>query len=137
MKLSENIEEYLEMLYVFEEQGEHTASIKRVSEELGISPPSAVQMLKKLEKQGLVNYKKRVGVSLTKDGRDIARTIIRNHRLAETLMRKTLNKKIDEEVVCGLEHHMSEEFADAICTLLDHPETCPHGNTIPKGKCCG
>lgn len=136
MKLSENIEEYLEMLYVLEEKGEHTASIKKVSKELKISPPSAVQMLKKLEKNGFVNYKKREGVSLTKDGRDVARKVIRNHRLAETLMRRTLNKKIDEDVVCGLEHHMSEEFADAVCTLLEHPRTCPHGNMIPKGKCC-
>jgi DtxR family Mn-dependent transcriptional regulator len=136
LKLSESVEEYLELLYVFEENGEELVRIRTVSEELGISPPSAVQMLKKLEKRGLVDYVRREGVRLTKKGRMAATKIIRNHRLIESLMKKTLNKDVDETVVCGLEHHMSEEFADAICTLLKHPRTCPHGNLVPVGKCC-
>ncbi len=119
MKLSENVEEYLEMLLVFEENGEEIVRISRVSEGLNISPPSAVQMLKKLEEKGLVDYKKREGVQLTEKGRRVAEEIIRNHRLIETLMKKTLNRDVDEAVVCGLEHHMSEEFTDAICTLLN------------------
>jgi DtxR family Mn-dependent transcriptional regulator len=93
-------------------------------------------MLKKLEKRGLVVYVMREGVRLTEKGRSAATKIIRNHRLFEILMKKTLNKKVDEEVVCGIEHHMSEEFADAICTLLKHPRRCPHGNQIPDGECC-
>jgi DtxR family Mn-dependent transcriptional regulator len=136
MDLSESVEEYLELLYVFEENGEDLVRISKVSEELCISPPSAVQMLKKLEKRGLVDYVKRKGVRLTENGRRAATKIIRNHRLLETLMKKTLNKDIDESVVCGLEHHMSAEFADAICTLLNHPRICPHGNKIPPGSCC-
>ncbi|MFQ5800516.1 MAG: metal-dependent transcriptional regulator [Candidatus Hydrothermarchaeales archaeon] len=136
MELSENIEEYLELLFVFEEKGDDLVRISSVSEGLGISPPSAVQMLKRLEDKGLVNYKKREGVQLTEKGRKVATDIIRNHRLIETLMKKTLNKDVDEAVVCGLEHHMSKEFADAICTLLEHPERCPHGNKIPRGECC-
>ncbi|MFQ6134544.1 MAG: iron dependent repressor, metal binding and dimerization domain protein, partial [Nitrososphaerales archaeon] len=35
-----------------------------------------------------------------------------------------------------IEHHMTEEFADALCTLMKHPRKCPHGNPIPKGRCC-
>jgi DtxR family Mn-dependent transcriptional regulator len=136
LKVSENVEEYLELLYVFEESGTNLARISSISKELGISPPSAVQMLRKLEGKGLVDYKKREGVQLTERGRMLGKRIIRNHRLVETLMKKTLNKNVDETVVCGLEHHMSEEFADAICTLLEHPRNCPHGNNIPKGVCC-
>ncbi len=136
IKLSENVEEYLEQLLIFEENGESLAKISRVSEGLGISPPSAVQMLKKLEARGLVNYRRREGVQLTENGRVVATQIIRNHRLIETLMKKTLGRDIDENVVCGLEHHMTKEFADAICTLLNHPHTCPHTNKIPEGECC-
>lgn len=136
MDHSERAEEYLELLYVLEEQGLGLVRIRRVSKELGISAPSAVQMLKRLTADGLVEYHKREGVRLTKAGRDAARAIVRNHRLIETLMKKTLGKDVDETVVCGLEHHMSEEFANAICTLLGHPSTCPHGNTVPSGDCC-
>ena len=136
MNLTESVEEYLEKLFVFEEKGEGLVRINSVSQALGIAPPSAVQMLKKLEGKGLVNYRAREGVQLTEKGRRAASQIIRNHRLLETLMKKTLNKDVDETVVCGLEHHMSEEFADAICLLLKHPRKCPHGNSIPRGACC-
>ena len=93
-------------------------------------------MLKKLEKEGLVVYKVRQGIELTEKGRVIARRIIRAHRLTEVLMKETLKTDIREETVCGMEHHMDEEFMDALCTLLKHPTKCPHGHPIPAGKCC-
>lgn len=93
-------------------------------------------MLKKLEEKGYVKYRPREGVELTNKGRTIATRILRNHRLIETLMKKTLRKDIDEDVACGIEHHLSEEIANAICTSLGHPPLCPHGNPIPRGECC-
>jgi DtxR family Mn-dependent transcriptional regulator len=93
-------------------------------------------MLKNLQERGYLTYKPRKGVKLTEKGRSIARQIIRNHRLTEILMKETLNINIDEDIACGLEHHMNKEFADAICTLLKHPRQCPHGNKVPYGKCC-
>lgn len=137
MKLSENVEEYLEILWILEEQGIKVAKINEVAEGLKIAPPSAVEMLKKMEKGGLVKYRTREGVNLTKKGREIARKIIRNHRLGEMLLTKILNMKVDEKAICGFEHHISEEIADAVCTYLDHPKKCPHGNEIPRGICCG
>ncbi|HWR58304.1 MAG TPA: metal-dependent transcriptional regulator, partial [Thermodesulfovibrionales bacterium] len=37
---------------------------------------------------------------------------------------------------CKLEHILSEELTDSVCTFLGHPPTCPHGKPIPKGECC-
>jgi DtxR family Mn-dependent transcriptional regulator len=136
MSISENIEEYLETLWVSEERGEKLAHVTWVADHLGISAPSAVEMLRKLEREGLVIYKARQGIELTDKGRQIGKRIIRAHRLIEVLMRESLKTDIREETVCGMEHHMDEEFMDALCTLLNHPRKCPHGNPIPKGKCC-
>ncbi len=136
MELSENVEEYLEVLWVFEEGNTTTPKINEISEALNIAPPSAVEMLKKMEGMGLVEYKARIGVSLSKKGREIARQIVRNHRLAELLLTEVLKTRIDEKAICGLEHHLSENIADAVCTHLNHPRHCPHGNDIPRGKCC-
>jgi DtxR family Mn-dependent transcriptional regulator len=136
MSVSENIEEYLETLWISEELGEKLAHVTWVADHLGISAPSAVEMLRKLEKAGLVIYKARQGIELTDKGREIGKRIIRAHRLIEVLMREALKTDIREETVCGMEHHMDEEFMDALCTLLNHPRKCPHGNPIPKGKCC-
>lgn len=136
MGLSESMEEYLEALWVSEETGERLAHVKWVAEHLGISAPSAVEMLKKLEKEGLVIYETRHGIELTDEGRAIGKRIIRAHRLIEVLMKKTLKTEVQEETVCGMEHHMDEDFTNALCTLLEHPRHCPHGNPIPKGSCC-
>jgi len=136
MSISESVEEYLETLWIAEEQGEKMAHLTWIADHLGVAAPSALEMLKKLEKEGLVIYKERQGISLTDKGREIARRIIRAHRLTEVLMRETLKTDIQEEAVCGMEHHMDEQFMDALCTLLKHPTQCPHGHPIPKGKCC-
>jgi DtxR family Mn-dependent transcriptional regulator len=136
MGVSENVEEYMEALWVSEESGERLAHIKWVAQHLGISAPSVVEMLKKLEKEGYVIYETRRGIQLTDKGREIAIRIIRGHRLIEVLMKETLKTDIREETVCGMEHHMDKDFTDALCTLLKHPRHCPHGNLIPKGKCC-
>lgn len=136
MQLSENVEEYLEFLYMTEEKGRKKARINEVAEGLGISPPSAVQMLQKMQRDGLVKYEARSGVTLTTEGRDLAREIIRNHRLAELLLKDILGINVDEEAVCGLEHHISGDIANAVCTRLNHPRKCPHGNDIPPGSCC-
>jgi DtxR family Mn-dependent transcriptional regulator len=136
MRVSENIEEYLEILWIFEEEGTKRVKINEIASMLKIAPPSAVEMLKKMSKIGLVRYETRKGVSLTERGREVARQVIRNHRLAELLLTEVLNTEIDEEVVCGFEHHFSKKIADAVCTSLNHPEECPHGKPIPRGECC-
>ena len=136
MSISESIEEYLEALWISEESREELARIKWIANHLRISAPSAVEMLKKMEKEGFVVYEDRLGIRLTDKGRTAARRIIRSHRLIETLMKNTLKIDINEETVCGMEHHMDEDFMDALCTLLEHPRKCPHGNTIPQGNYC-
>ena len=133
---SENVEEYLEALLVSEEEGRPMAKVGWVARRLGVAPPSVVEMLKRLEERGLVRYSPYMGVGLAEAGRVIARRIVRNHRLVELLMKKTLNIDVDEGIACGVEHHMTEEFTDALCSLLGHPRKCPHGNDIPKGRCC-
>ncbi len=52
------------------------------------------------------------------------------------MMNDALKIEIDEEMVCGIEHHMKTQFTDELCTLLNHPRFCPHGLPIPSGKCC-
>lgn len=136
MKVSENIQEYLEILWIFEEEGKKPAKINEIANGLDIAAPSAVEMLRKMADEGFVVYEARKGITLTKKGREIARQIIRNHRLSELLLMKVIRTKIDEDAVCGFEHHISEEIADAVCTILNHPRECPHGKSIPRGKCC-
>ena len=92
-------------------------------------------MLKKLSKRELVTYNK-AGVTLTESGEKIAASMIRNSRLLEVLMSSALKIDIDEEMVCGIEHHMSKQFTDALCVMLKCPSKSPRGRDIPMGECC-
>ncbi len=129
--ISENVEEYLEALWISEEEGNPITKIDWVAKRLHIKPPSVVEMFKKLAKQGFVKYYPYQGVQLLEAGRTIAQRVIRNHRLIELLM-KTLNIEIDENLVCGIEHHVNEVFAKALYTFLGSPKKCPHGKDIPE-----
>jgi DtxR family Mn-dependent transcriptional regulator len=77
-------------------------------------------------------------VLLTPRGEHLAKDITRRHRLAERLLSDVLSLEhaaIDPNA-CQLEHILSPEVAQSICTLLGHPKECPHGSAIPAGPCC-
>ena len=95
------------------------------------------QILEAAERAGYVEQRNG-HVELTAAGRRDARSIVRCARLAERLLVDVLRLRDDlvEPSACRLEHNLSEEVADSICTLLGHPKTCPHGHPIPPGECC-
>jgi DtxR family Mn-dependent transcriptional regulator len=131
---AEHVEMYLKAIWHIKERGE-PVKISTVAKMLNVRQPSVVQMLKKLNEQNLVNYNK-AGVELTEEGERIGASMMRNSRLLEVLMDSALKVEIDEEMVCGIEHHMNKQFTDALCTMLKHPRKCPHGHDIPRGNCC-
>ena len=75
---------------------------------------------------------------LTKKGMDEGRLCVRRHRLAERLLVDVLHTKAElvHETGCKLEHVLHKGLEDEICILLGHPKSCPHGRTIPGGRCC-
>ena len=132
---SEHIEMYLKAVWYIRERGEEV-KISSIAKLLNVKQPSVVQMLHKLNNSNLVYYKKGNVVEMTEEGERIGKQMIRNTRLLEVMMKDALKIEIDEEMVCGIEHHMKNQFTDALCTLLKHPRECPHGHGIPKGNCC-
>ena len=131
---AEHVEMYLKAIWHIREKG-NDVKISTIANMLHVRQPSVVQMLKKLSEKTLVNYNK-AGVTLTDGGEKIGSTMMRNSRLLEVLMQNSLKVEIDEEMVCGIEHHMNKQFTDALCTMLNHPRKCPHEHDIPVGECC-
>ncbi len=132
--VAEHTEMYLKAIWHIMERGEQ-CRINSIAKMLNIREPSVIQMLKKLSEQGLVVYNKN-GVKLTESGQQVGATMMRNSRLLEVMMEIALKVEVDEEMVCGIEHHMKRQFTDALCTMLNHPRRCPHNYDIPMGECC-
>jgi DtxR family transcriptional regulator, Mn-dependent transcriptional regulator len=130
--LSENIEEYLEVLYKYSSKKKYV-STTTISKMLGIAPGSVTQMLKKLESLGYINYIPYKGANLSDEGFKIAQKITRKHRILEKFLTDVL--KIKPENVhlqaCDMEHSLSDEAERAMCHILEHPDICPDEKVIP------
>ena len=131
---AEHIEMYLKAIWHIKEKG-GDVKISTIAKMLSVRQPSVVQMLKKLNTKNLVNYNK-AGVKLTEEGQVVGASMMRNSRVLEVLMESKLKVDIDEEMICGIEHHMNTQFTNALCTMLNHPRKCPHDHEIPMGECC-
>ncbi len=130
--ISENIEEYLEVLYRNGSNGEQV-STTQLSKDLGIAPGSVTQMLKKLEKLGYIDYVPYKGAVLTQEGMKIAQKITRKHRILEKFLKDILKIKDENihEQACEMEHTLSDEAERALCAMLNNPDVCPDNNVIP------
>ena len=132
----EHIEMYLKAIWHIREKKEQV-KVSSIAKILNVTQPSVVQMLHKLNDSKLVEYRKgNTIMEMTLEGEKIGERMIRNTRLLEVMMKESLKIEIDEEMVCGIEHHMKDTFTDALCTLLKHPRKCPHDFDIPMGNCC-
>jgi DtxR family transcriptional regulator, Mn-dependent transcriptional regulator len=131
---SEHIEMYLKAIWYIRERSDDI-KVSTIAQLLNVTQPSVVQMLKKLDSLTLLHYTTRE-IEITPEGERVGKQMIRNTRLLEILMKDALKIQIDEEMVCGIEHHMKLIFTEALCTLLNHPRHCPHGHEIPRGACC-
>lgn len=131
-ELSENIEEYLEVLYKFGDKKNYV-STTTISKKLGIAPGSVTQMLKKLEDLGYINYIPYKGANLSDEGFKIAQKITRKHRILEKFLKDVLKVKPENVHIqaCDMEHSLSDEAERAMCHILDHPDFCPDEKPIP------
>jgi DtxR family Mn-dependent transcriptional regulator len=75
---------------------------------------------------------------LTPAGEAMAREVVRRHRLAELLFFQVLELPMEqsESEACSVEHVLTSQVTDAVCSFLGHPPVCPHGRPIPPGSCC-
>ena len=127
MMLSERSQEVLEKLWMAGEEGREGLD----------GTDELTEGMEELFKSGLVGQ---VGSlwKLSPSGRSEAARAVRRHRLGERLLAdifKAEDTLLDEQA-CRLEHALFDGLDESICTLLGHPQVCPHGRPIPSGECC-
>jgi len=133
--LTDSIQDYLKEIYKL--QAEHgRVATSALAARLGVEPPSATAMLKKLAALELVEHEPYRGASLTKAGERIALEVIRHHRLLEQYLAETLGLPLDAVHMEAdrLEHALSEELEARIDESLGFPTHDPHGDPIPDAQ---
>lgn len=130
-----NREDYIKAIY---ELGGNLNQVsnKNIAETLKISAPSVSEMIKKLLREGFVDYELYKGVKLTEYGIKEAMKIRRRHLLWEVFLVEKLGyswEEIDEEAE-KLEHVTSEKLEERLDKYLNYPKFCPHGSAIIENE---
>lgn len=129
-------ENYLKAIYKLHEKSGSMVTTSQLADTLKVSAASVTDFIKKMASKKLVGYEKSKGVKLTEEGRQIAVSIIRKHRLWEVWLVDKLNFRWDEvhEIAEQLEHVISDELIDHLDKHLGYPSADPHGDLIPDAK---
>jgi len=143
-QMEEREEELLQRLWIGEEEEGGGLELSTLEKEVGSGMWSNHGMsdgyreaLGLMEERGLISLQGS-RVFMMERGREVARTIVRNHRLAERLLMEVfeVGDREAHSSACRFEHILSPEVTDRVCAFLGHPPTCPHGKAIPRGECC-
>ena len=133
-------EDYLRAIYHLQKEQNRAIKSIEISKYLNLSKASVNEMIKKLAKEELIEYKLYSSINLTKKGIEEAEKIVYKHKILESFLSKILGigkNKVHEEAD-KLEHGVSKEAAKKLDKLLKNPKTCPHGGKIPNSdkKAC-
>jgi DtxR family Mn-dependent transcriptional regulator len=126
-------EDYLSTIYKHRET-DGTIKANQIAEDLSVSNAAVTDMLKKLAKDGYVDYKRYQEIKLTNEGEEYAKNMVRRHRIWEVFLHQIVGipwDKVHEEAH-NLEHSASDELINKIEEMLDFPAFDPHGDPIPS-----
>ena len=100
-----------------------------VSRVLGVSRPSAGEMIVRLESAGLVERAAGRGILLTPAGRAAAARVVRRHRILECFLTDFGDYSPAEahERAALLRDSFDDDLVERINERLGFPERCPHG----------
>ena len=101
-------------------EGEGVAKTTELAQYMDVSPASVSEMIKVLANEGLVQYEKYKGVSLTDEGLQYARQLRKKHHVLERFLIDYLNldhMSADKEA-CNMEHAISDDSAIKMCHMM-------------------
>ena len=126
------MESYLETIYNLTMEGEPVIAA-RLAERFHISAPTVSETLKRMVDHRYITLDARKQISLTDEGRAMAESGLRRHRLLERMLVDMfrLDWTQAHEEAHRLEHGLSPMLEEQMLAVMGSPETCPHGNPIP------
>ncbi len=126
-------EDYLSAIFKYREN-DGTIKSNQIADKLSISGAAVTDMLKKLSRDGYVNYKRYQGIKLTSEGEEYAKNMVRRHRIWEVFLHQIVGMPWDKvhEEAHNLEHSASDDLINRMEEMLDFPSFDPHGDPIPS-----
>jgi DtxR family Mn-dependent transcriptional regulator len=128
-ELSASLEDYLETIY-FLSRDEGKARPKEIATRMKVRAASVTGALKALAEKGLINYAPYASVTLTDEGREIARSIAVKHEALLHFFTQVLGieSSAAEEFACSMEHNIPDHILQRFVRFAEYTEKCPSFN---------
>ncbi|WP_181273887.1 metal-dependent transcriptional regulator [Brevibacterium oceani] len=132
-EVSEVSQDYLKAIWSAQEWGGDPMTATELANRFGTTKANVTEVLKRLDELGLITRVPYRPPVLTAQGKTIALSMVRRHRLLETFLVESLGYGWDEvhDEAEILEHAASDRLIDRIDVFLGHPTADPHGDPIP------
>jgi DtxR family transcriptional regulator, Mn-dependent transcriptional regulator len=119
--LTSSLENYLEAIYVLEEN-KKVARVKDIADYIGVQMPSVTGAIKNLKTRGLIHYEKNSYISLTEQGKIIARQVHRKHSVLQCFLENILLIPEDRAsaAACEMEHALDPDTAERLCNSIKY-----------------
>lgn len=128
--LSASLEDYLEVIFHLE-QSNRVARAKDIADQMSVQRASVTGALKALAGRGLINYSPYSYITLTSAGRDIAREVIRRHKVLKEFFMNTLQLGPEdaEANACRIEHAIDPTAIERLVRFVEFMSICPRTGT--------
>ncbi len=126
IELSESLEDYLEAILNLEEV-QKVARAKDIAEKIGVQRGSVTSALKNLAERDLINYEPYSFITLTQQGKKIAREITYRHAILKDFLINVLkiDEKTAESTACRMEHAVDKKTLERMVSFFDFIYSCP------------
>ncbi|MFO8018760.1 MAG: metal-dependent transcriptional regulator [Promethearchaeia archaeon] len=119
--IHESYEDYLKAIYLISKNNRGGwVSNSEIAQYLDVKPSSVSSMLHKLKDNGLIFWKPRKSLRLTKKGKKIAKNMMKKYNLLKEFFFNILeikDKALIKDLSCRIEHHLTPEVSEALQNL--------------------
>lgn len=135
MNFTESEENYIKSIYHLQQET-GMVNTNSLAAEMQTRAASVTDMLKKLSGKKMLQYEKYKGFKLTENGKKVALSVVRKHRLWEYFLVEKLGFEWDKvhDIAEELEHVSSNELIERLQQFLGNPSFDPHGDPIPDSN---
>jgi DtxR family Mn-dependent transcriptional regulator len=124
--LTASQEDYLEAIFHIASD-KHAARAKDIAKRLKVNSSSVTGALRVLAEKGLINYAPYDVITLTPEGKIIAKDVVRRHEVLRDFFVRVL--RIDpveaDEGACKAEHAFPRSIMDSLIKFVEFLDVCP------------
>jgi len=124
------MEDYLEAIYHLETE-RRIARVRDIARRLDVKMSSVSSALKSLSSRGLIRYDPHQYITLTDQGIEKAKEIVRRHEVVKRFLSRVLyvDEAVAEDNACRMEHNLDPEVIEKLVRFMDFVEMCPLDQT--------